>query len=284
MKPILSQDLDKAQNKTKKGKSKAVENKAQPLPLPQPPNRILDEEFQKKIVENAQLLSQIHDKAGEIEGLLNRIQHLEYKLELSEKAKIELDSKYRETIDRLERERNDAQRKLSEKLKKEETVSWSSSEGCNNKRDGGYDLDLRSSSGFATNHRQQDQSSPFSSPSASRRSSKSTVEIGPPRKAWFGSGQDENNSEDFEYTKLCELEKELNHWKAQYNVVKIKYDELSEKGSGENKIAETNGLEPVEVDNMVRHLLFECLILKHLSIYSHCKILIVMDLYCRLAD
>ena len=197
-------------------------------------------------MENAQLLSQISDKNSEIEGLLDRVQHLEYKLELSEKAKVELDSKYRETIERLERERNDAQRKLNEKLKQEETVSWSSGEG---KRDG-YDLDLKS--GF-TNHKQDH--SPFSSPSASRRSSKSTVEIGPPRKPWLTT-QDDNN-DDFEYTKLCDLEKELNHWKAQYNIVKIKYDELSQKENSEKRVLESNGMEPVEINNMVKYFFIE---------------------------
>lgn len=172
--------------------------------------------------------------------MLDRVQHLEYKLELSERATVELDSKYREVIEKLERERNDAQRKLNEKLKSEETVSWSSGEG---KRDG-YDLELKTG---LTNHKQDH--SPFSSPSASRRSSKSTVEIGLPRKAW-SSVQDEN-SEDFEFTKLCELEKELNHWKTQYNIVKIKYDELSQKENSEKRILETNGLEPIEVNNMV---------------------------------
>ncbi|XP_058799855.1 myosin heavy chain, clone 203 [Phymastichus coffea] len=239
---VLQEDLDKAQIKpSKKGKSKTVDSKIQQILAA--PNHILDEEFQKKIVENAQLLSQISDKNKEIESLLDKVQHLEYKLELSEKVKVDLDSKYHEIIEKLEREKNDAQRKLNEKLKHEETVSWSSGEG---KREG-YDLDLKS--GY-TNHRQEH--SPFSSPSASRRSSKSTVEIGPQRKTW-STTQDEN-SEDFEFIKLCELEKELNHWKAQFNIVKIKYDEINQKESNEKRIFEANGLEPVEVSNMIGRL------------------------------
>lgn len=186
------------------------------------------------------MLSQISDKNNEIESLLDRIQHLEYKLELSEKVKVELDTKFHEMIEKLEREKNDALRKLNEKLKQEETVSWSSGEG---KREA-YDLDLKP--GY-TNHR-HDQS-PFSSPSASRRSSKSTVEMGPPRKTW-STTQDEN-SEDFEFSKLCELEKELNHWKAQFNIVKLKYDEINQKENNEKRILEANGLEPVEMNNMV---------------------------------
>ncbi|XP_014218456.1 myosin heavy chain, clone 203 [Copidosoma floridanum] len=236
---VLQEDLDKIQNKTKKGKSKTADNKTQPPPPP--PNHILDEEFQKKIIENAQLLSQISDKNIEIDSLMGRIQQLEYKLELSEKAKVELDSKYCETIEKLERERNDAQRKLSEKLKQEETVSWSSGEGK-------YDLDLKS--GKFTNNKQDP--SPFSSPSASRRSSKSTVEIEPTRKTW--STYQNENGYDFELSKFCELEKELNHWKTQYNVVKIKYDELNQKENKEKRILETNHLEPVEINNMIGRL------------------------------
>jgi predicted nuclease with TOPRIM domain len=232
--------LDKAQTKTKKGKSKGIENKSEPFSPSS--NHILDEEFQKKIVENVRLLSQISDKNSEIEGLLDRIQHLEYKLELSEKAKIDLDSKYCEIIEKFERERNDAQRKLHENLKQEETISWSSGDG---KRDG-CDLDLKSS---FLNHRQDH--SPFSSPSASRRSSKSTVEIGPPRKVW-ATTHDELN-EDFEFTKLTDLEKELNHWKAEYNIVKIKYNELSHDESSEKRLLAANGLEPIEVNNMVKY-------------------------------
>ncbi|KAJ8673472.1 hypothetical protein QAD02_004734 [Eretmocerus hayati] len=240
---VLQEDLDDAQNKTaKKGKNKAFDNKVQQLPPPVP-NHILDEEFQKKIMENAQLLSQISDKNIEIDNLLERIQHLEYKLELSEKSRVELDNKYRETIEKLERERNDAQRRLNEKLKQEETVSWSSGEG---KRDG-YDLETKS--GY-TNHRPE--SSPFSSPSASRRSSKSTVEMGPLRKTW-SSNQDEN-SEEFEFSKLCELEKELNHWKAQYNIIRIKYEELNQKENSEIKVLETSDSQPSEVSNMLGRL------------------------------
>lgn len=249
------QELDKAQSKPKKGKGKASDNKTQ-LPSPST-NHILDEEFQKKIVENAQLLSQISDKNSEIEGLTDRIQHLEYKLELSDKAKIELDNKYRDVIEKLERELSDAQRKLNEKLKQEETVSWSSGEG---KRDV-YDLELKI--GFSNVNRPDH--SPFSSPSASRRSSKSTVDIGPPRKAWC-TNQDEN-SEDFEFTKFCELEKELNHWKAQYNIVKIKYDELHQKENIENRMLEISDLETVEVNNMVMYsTLINMIVIRYLEI------------------
>lgn len=216
----LLQDLDRLQSKSKKGKNKSEHKPQSAPPLP---SNILNEEFQKKIIENAQLLSQLSDRSSEIDGLNQRIQQLEYKLDISERTRIELENKCKETIDKLEKERN--------KYVKEETVSWSSSDG---KKDG---LDLLS---YSNNKLEP---SPFSSPSVSRRSSKSTVEMGPPRKTWA--------SEDFEFTKYCDLEKELNYWKTQFNIYKLKYDEVKHKESTEKKILESNNLEPVEIHNMV---------------------------------
>lgn len=230
---VLQEELDKAQNKSKKSKSKVSENNSQ-IPPP-PPNNILDEEFQKKIVENAQLLSQISDKDSEIESLYERIQQLEYKVDYCEKSKVESECQYQSTVDKLERERNDLQRKLNDRQKQEETVSWSSNEG---RRDG-YDFDAK---GILSNHRQTEPS-PFSSPSASRRSSKSLGE-GKPQKS-----QEESN--EFFYAKSCDLEKEINHWKAQYHILKIKYDELEQKKAGATSQIDNDALKPVEINNMV---------------------------------
>lgn len=231
---VLQEELDKAQNKTKKGRSKLSENNSQ---LPTQPNHILNEEFQKKIVENAQLLSQINDKDSEIESLNERIQQLEYKLDRCEKSKVELQCQYQNVIDKLERERNDFQRKLNDKQKQEETVSWSSNEG---KRDG-YEFDSRLT---LSNHRQAELS-PFSSPSASRRSSKS---LGEGR-----SHKPQEESSDFDFSKLSDLEKEANHWKAQYHILKIKYDEI-EQGQLVNKQIENNSVTPVKINSMVGRL------------------------------
>lgn len=230
---VLQEELDKAQNKSKKGRNKqTLESNSQ---IPAPPNNILDEEFQKKIVENAQLLSQISDKDSEIESLYERIQQLEYKVDHCEKSKVESECQYQSTIDKLERERNDLQRKLNDRQKQEETVSWSSNEG---KRDG-YEFDTR---GVLSNHRQTEPS-PFSSPSASRRSSKSLGE-GKPQKP-----QEENS--EFLHAKSCDLEKELNYWKAQYHILKIKLDETEQKEStpqtGDDALKPT-----LEINNMVR--------------------------------
>ncbi|XP_034941413.1 ERC protein 2 [Chelonus insularis] len=231
---VLQEELEKSQSKSKKGRNKSAENKEQPPP---PPNHVYVEEFQKKIVENAQLLSQISDKDNEIEELNDRIKHLECKLDLSEKSKIELDSKYQEKIDRLDREKNELQRKLTERQKHDETASWSSIEGkCS------YDYDLK---GNITNHRQIDHS-PFSSPSVSRRSSKSMGDVRLQKTPDF---QDETNNE-FEFTKICDLEKELSQYKSDYHILKIKYDELQQKENVMQQIG-VESLEPIEINNMI---------------------------------
>lgn len=229
---VLQEELDKTQIKSKKGKNKSSENNSQ---ISTAPNHILDEEFQKKIVENAQLLSQISDKDSEIESLNERIQQLEYKLDCSEKSKVELECQHQEVIDKLEREKNDLQRKLNERQKQEETVSWSSNEG---KRDG-YDFDTRLG---LSNHRQMEPS-PFSSPLASRRSSKSISE-GRPQKT-----QEESN--EFDLSKSCDLEKEMNYWKAQHHILKLKYDEMEQQEHLSNMQVENEPLQPATINHMV---------------------------------
>lgn len=233
---VLQDELDKAQNKSKKGRSKTSENNFQITVAPS--NHILDEEFQKKIVENAQLLSQLNDKDSEIESLNDRVQQLECKVDYCEKSKVELECQYQTTLDKIERERNDLQRKLNERQKHEETVSWSSNEG---KRDG-FDFDTRVA---LPNHR-QNEPSPFSSPSASRRSSKS-----------IGDGKShkvQDETSEFDPTKPYDIEKELNRWKAQYHILKIKYDELEQKELVNNALLESEIGQSVEINNMVGRL------------------------------
>jgi len=230
---VLQEELDKAQNKSKKSKIRAPDNNSQISAAPL--NNILDEEFQKKIVENAQLLSQISDKDNEIESLCERIQQLECKIDYCEKSKVESECQYQSAIDKLERERNDLQRKLNDRQKLEETVSWSSNEG---KKDS-YDFDPRT---ILSNHRQTEPS-PSSSPSASRRSSKSLGE-GKPQKL-----QEESN--ECLYAKSNDLEKEMNHWKAQYHILKIRYDELEQKEAIGTSQINSGTLQSVEISNMV---------------------------------
>lgn len=232
---VLQDELDKSQSKSKKGKSKLSENNSQVLASP---NHILDEEFQKKIVENAQLLSQISDKDTEIESLNERIQQLEYKLDHSEKSRIELECQYRTTIDKLERETNELQQKLNDKQKQEETVSWSSNEG---KRDG-YESDTR----VGHSNHPYTEPSPFSSPSAPRRLSRSTGES--------HSQKVQEESSVFNFSKSCDLEKEANHWRSQYHILKIKYDEIEQRERLNNMQVEDESLQPAEINHMIGRL------------------------------
>ncbi|XP_043257927.1 ERC protein 2 [Colletes gigas] len=232
---VLQEELDKMQIKSKKGKNKLSESNSQ---IPAQPNHILDEEFQKKIVENAQLLSQISDKDSEIENLNDKIQQLQYKLDHCEKSKIELECQYQSMMDKLERERSDLQRKLNEKHKQEETVSWSSNEG---KRDE-CDLDTRIG---LPNHRQTE-ISPFSSPVTSRRSSKSIGE-GKPHKT-----QEESN--EFDFSKLYNVEKEMNYWKVQYHILKLKYDEVEQSECLSNTQIENEQLQSATINHMIGRL------------------------------
>ncbi|XP_076764731.1 uncharacterized protein LOC143431688 [Xylocopa sonorina] len=232
---VLQDELDKSQNKSKKGKSKPSESNSQVLASP---NHILDEEFQKKIVENAQLLSQISDKDTEIESLNERIQQLEYRLDRSEKSRIELECQYRSTVDKLEREASELQQKLSEKQKQEETVSWSSNEG---KRDG-YESDTR----VGHSNHPHTEPSPFSSPSASRRLSRSTAES--------NSHKAQAETDLSSFPKSSDLEKEANHWRAQYQLLKIKYDELEQRERLSNMQVQDESLQPAEINHMIGRL------------------------------
>lgn len=232
---VLQDELDKAQNKSKKGKNKLSENNSQVLASA---NHILDEEFQKKIVENAQLLSQISDKDSEIESLNERIQQLEYKLDHCEKSKIELECQYQNTVEKLERERNDLQKRLNDRQKHEETVSWSSNEG---KRDG-YESDIR----VGQSNHPQIEPSPFSSPSASRRSSKSIGDGRPPKS--------QEESDNFDLSKPSDLEKEIHHWRAQYHILKLKLDELEQRKMFNNMRIDQEPLQPAEINHMIGRL------------------------------
>ncbi|XP_063991826.1 ELKS/Rab6-interacting/CAST family member 1 isoform X2 [Diachasmimorpha longicaudata] len=229
---VLQGELDRLQNKSKKGRSKSVENKELPPPAP---NHVYVEEFQKKIVENAQLLSQLSDKDNEIEELNERLIHLEYRLDLSEKSRLDLDAKNQERIDKLERERNELQRKINERQKYEETPSWPKVEGmCD------YDLKVGALNVKPEGH------SPFSSPSSSRRSSKS---LGEGKVQKTPDCHEESN--EFEFVKLNDLEKELIQYKSDYNILKIKYDEIRQK---EIYAGEEGDLQPVEISNMIGSL------------------------------
>ncbi|XP_035727483.1 flagellar attachment zone protein 1-like isoform X1 [Vespa mandarinia] len=232
---VLQEELDKEQNKSRKGKGKISDNNTQ---VATSSKHILDEEVQKKAIENAKWMIEIMERNYEIEGLRETLYELEYKLDLVEKSKVELCCQHRREIDKLETEKNDLQRKLHEKQRQEETISCSSTEG---KREG-HECEQRG----AGVSNQIDNTSPVSSPSPSRRSSKS-----------FNDGKIPKLTDErsyYEPSKSYDIEKELHHWKTQYHIVKIKCDEYERKEQETNKAVARESLNPVEINNMIGKL------------------------------
>ncbi|XP_015588783.1 protein phosphatase 1 regulatory subunit 21 [Cephus cinctus] len=229
---VLQEELDSVQNKGRKGRSKSSESKAAQSPIAA--NRILDEEFQKKIVENAQLLSQIIDKDNEIEYLHERVQQLEYKIESYEKLKSEMECKSVDIIKKLEKEKAELERKLNSKQNVENPELCSNSE-IKSSQSGDY---VSKSSVLVL-------SSPLPTQN-SRNERKPTVEVTPL----------EEKNDELKIAKLFDLEKELSRWKAQYNILKIKYDELEAMNNEQNahNQLDTDSLAPKEITNMIGRL------------------------------
>lgn len=105
---VLQDELDALQNqaKHKKNKGKVVEGHHNSDFT----NHVIDEEFRKKIAENAELLSLLHEKdehhnqevatlRGQVDQLQNEVKHLK---QVSRDA----EEKFKETISRLEKEKN----------------------------------------------------------------------------------------------------------------------------------------------------------------------------------
>lgn len=96
------------------------------------------------------------------------------------------------------------------------------------------------------------------------------MELGP-RKTW--STTQEESSEELDFAKLAEVEKEMNHWKAHYHVLKIKYDDMMQK-QAQTEIINSDSLEPIEINNMVQFL---CIRFKFISLFLiECS----NDLFC----
>ncbi|CAG9764691.1 unnamed protein product [Ceutorhynchus assimilis] len=103
---VLQQELQ-INCHTKKGKQKPTENNGVDL-------GILDEEFQKKILENAQLLSSISDKDIEIVNHKERIEWLEEKIKNLEKELGNRDAANREKFLRIKQENEALNNKIKE--------------------------------------------------------------------------------------------------------------------------------------------------------------------------
>ncbi|XP_012254900.2 kinesin-like protein KIF15 isoform X2 [Athalia rosae] len=253
---VLQEELDEVQNRGKKNRSKSSEKKYAPFPLPVP-NHILDEEFQKKIMENAQLVSQLSDKETEIISLNERIDHLQFKLDQCERSKVDSESKHRAAYAKLEKERNDIQRKLSEKK-----FAPSYEENLSGQQNGDKeslhgvlgqipnDCETEDSdSGYGVHRIHQPDSKPSTTPSPQRL----LQQCHEPRGSEKSVSQEESN-EEFEINRVFELEKELSFWKAEYNVLKIKYDQLKEIEKTNPSQIENSNTETVEITNMLGRL------------------------------
>ncbi|RZB89845.1 KLRAQ and/or TTKRSYEDQ domain containing protein [Asbolus verrucosus] len=104
---VLQQELQ-INSHSKKNKNKSSEN------IIQSDTSVLDEELQKKILENAQLVSSMADKDFELSDCKERIVWLERKLDNFEKETHEKESKYLEEITKLKKTKFELEKKLEE--------------------------------------------------------------------------------------------------------------------------------------------------------------------------
>ncbi|KAJ3637497.1 hypothetical protein MTP99_000950 [Tenebrio molitor] len=104
---VLQQELQ-VNSHVKKGKNKSTEN------ILQSDTSVLDEELQKKILENAQLVSSMADKEYELSDCKERIAWLEMRLDNCGKEVQEKESKYSDEIAKLKKGKYEAEKKLEE--------------------------------------------------------------------------------------------------------------------------------------------------------------------------
>lgn len=189
-------------------------------------------------------MSQISDKDVEIDELNERLEQLRCKLEDNERLRVDIESNYIKTLDKVERERNDLQRKLliNERQNKEDNSSW-----CEVRKDGFEDY-------------QKTGGTISISPSSSPVSSKSSMIIDDQQqsaitkltKAAALPSDDDSLNQDLQLiNKIYKLEKDLSHYKTEYHIVKMRCDEL-EKHSQNNALPNNVSSKTVEINNMVR--------------------------------
>ncbi|EFA06081.1 protein phosphatase 1 regulatory subunit 21 [Tribolium castaneum] len=104
---VLQQELQ-VNSHVKKGKNKSTEN------IIQSDTSVLDEELQKKILENAQLVSSMADKEYELSDCKERIAWLEKRLDNCEKEYHQKETKYLEDIAKLKRAKYEVEKKVEE--------------------------------------------------------------------------------------------------------------------------------------------------------------------------
>lgn len=105
---VLQDELDALQNQArhKKSKGKVVEGHHNSDFT----NHVIDEEFRKKIAENAELLSLLHEKDEhhnqEVATLRGQVDQLQNEVEQLKQINNDAEEKFKETISRLEKEKN----------------------------------------------------------------------------------------------------------------------------------------------------------------------------------
>lgn len=100
---VLQQELQ-INNHSKKTKSKGVENAVNS------DVSVLDEELQKKIIENAQLVNSVTDKEIEIGEYKEKIQWLEEKMCVLEKTLDDVEKSHKLEVDKIKRDRLKAEK------------------------------------------------------------------------------------------------------------------------------------------------------------------------------
>ncbi|KAG8232636.1 hypothetical protein J437_LFUL012596, partial [Ladona fulva] len=114
---VLQDELDSFQIKFKKGKGKSSGG-------PQPSdytNNVIDEEFQKKITENAELLSMMHEKdlsyQLQVSEMTERLEKLQHEVQKFKKCNNDAEENYRAVIVNLQSEKEKLETRLSAKEK-----------------------------------------------------------------------------------------------------------------------------------------------------------------------
>lgn len=114
---VLQDELEGLQIKFKKSKGK---NTGGPQPTDFT-NNVIDEEFQKKIAENAELLSMMHEKdisyQLQVSEMTDRLEKLQYEVQKFKKCNNDAEENYKAVIESLQSEKEKLESRLSSKEK-----------------------------------------------------------------------------------------------------------------------------------------------------------------------
>ncbi|XP_046402038.1 protein phosphatase 1 regulatory subunit 21 [Ischnura elegans] len=115
---ILQDELAEHQAKSKKGKGKSS---GAPLQTPEYTNNVIDEEFQKKIAENAELLSLMHEKdityQLQVSEMTEKLEQLQHEVQKFKKCNNDAEESYKAVIESLQSDKVKMEARLSAKEK-----------------------------------------------------------------------------------------------------------------------------------------------------------------------